>query len=314
MISLKMKPALKMMSRLSMAHSARSASSMMKSNTSGSSSLFVKLGLAVEAKNATINATGSDSDIITTSQIKLFGMEDDQLREHVKRYFGQAPNWVTVGPSGLYETCLSNSPRVQVVLKPVSAKIIGVTSKPVILATKTFSNNSDIPATFHADISSDVTDTFESTYSTSFAVAVGQDVSYGLTGIGSGTTSLSFTAEFGEASSQSSSNTIGESSGVTVTLKPKESVIANLSSFRGTLKARVTYEASLTGQVACHYSPTFKGHYYYGMDVNGVMGSPTKIIEEDIAVDFYSTGTVNVMSTDTANFISTAGKMVTTGN
>ena len=46
-----------------------------------------------------------------------------------------------------------------------SATITGITSEPVIVATKTFSNNSSKKATFDASISDQVTNTTESNWS-----------------------------------------------------------------------------------------------------------------------------------------------------
>jgi len=301
-----------MMSRLSMAHSARSASSMIKSGAPG---IFVSLNVNDDPKKASIKVTGSQLRVITTEQRKDFDMDDSQLKQKVNEYFGKTPNSVyTNDPTpwnNLYETY--GWKPVEVHLKPVSAVITGVTSNPVILASKTFSNNSNVTGIFNTDISDEVTNTFESTYSNSFATTMGQEISYGVEGIAGGTTSFEFTAESGESYSTTYSSTVGASSGVTVTLAPNQSVIAELSSFRGTLNARVTYEASLTGQVACNYNPTFQGHHFWGLAVGRVMGSPKQTIVEDMEISYYSTGSVNLVDVETVKFMSAAGKMGTVG-
>ena len=241
---------------------------------SGAPGLFVSLNVDDDPDKASIEVTGSQRRVISTEQREEFDMKDKELKKKVKDSFGKAPNdaW-TNSPTkhDLYETY--GWGEVNVLLKPLSAVITGVTSNPVILATKTLSNNSSVTATYNTDISETVTNTFESTYSSSFATTMGQEISYGIEGIGGGKTSFSFTAEFGEAHSTSYSTTVGASSGVSVTLQPNESVIATLSSFRGTVNARVTYEASLTGFVACNYNPRHKDHHFWGLGVGGVMGN-----------------------------------------
>ena len=42
-------------------------------------------------------------------------------------------------------------------------------------------------------------------------------------------------------------------------------------------------------------------------------GHPKKIIEEDMEISFYSTGSVNLVDVETVKFMSAAGKMGTVG-
>jgi len=311
MMSLKMNRALNVVPRLSMACSARSASSM----GSGKPGLFVNLVVDKDFDKSSIKVTGSLLKVITEEQRELFGMGDAQLKQKVNDYFGKAPNDVyTSDPTpwnNLYKSY--GWEEVHVLLKPVSAEIIGVTSDPVILATKTLSNTSNITGEFHTSISENVTNSFGSTTTNSLSTTINEEVSYGIEGIAGGKIGFEFTSEFSETTSKDYASTVGAESGVTVTLKPDESVIAKLSSFRGTLNARVKYEASLHGSVALNYNPTFKGHHFWGLGVGSIMGPTKQIIEEDMKVSFYSTGSVNLVNMATVNFMRDAGQMGTVG-
>lgn len=240
-----------------------------------------------------IAVTGSQYGLMSPEQREVFDMSDLQLMHKVNDYFGHMPI------HGVYINDPSNGNMydkygwepVKVLLKPVSAYVDQVHSIPKVLRTQTFINNSTEDAVkFHAAITHTVSDSFDSTFSKSKASTRGQEISYGIKGIGGdggsgghfgGKTSFSFTTVFGEAYSTSHMSKIGSMSGFEVTVKPLSSKIAELSSYQGTLTAKVTYEASLSGRIAANYNPTvsdpsnpLKGkHHYWNFDVNAIMGN-----------------------------------------
>jgi len=192
----------------------------------------------------------------------------------VKDYFGKTPLNAYVNHSNMYERF--GWEEVHVVIKPVKATIIGVTSNPVILGTQTITNNSSFAATFQAGITESVTDSVATTWSGSASATMGVDlgveVGFRWASSSMGQT-FSYTQEFGVSETTTHQSTIGTSSGISVTLGPHESVIASLSSSRGTLNALVQYEATLVGKVACNYNPTYKGQHFWGLGIEGVMGN-----------------------------------------
>lgn len=261
--------------------------------------LSVKLGVHETAEKSTIEVTGFTKGIITDDQRAQFGIENAELKEMVNKYHGGSVNDVfTSDPTpwnNLYKTYKWEE--VYVLLTAVDAEVIELTSNPVILGAKTLTNHSNVDAEFTTSISESVTESFSSTWNSSLASTLGQEVSYGVEGIAGGKTSFSFTTEFGESETTSHQATVGAASGVTVVLRPKQSVIAKLSASRGTLKARVTYEARLGGLVACNYNPTFKGHHFWALGIQNVMTTPSvKMITQDIDVGYYSTGNVTLES------------------
>ncbi|MFD1603653.1 hypothetical protein ACFSJW_10940 [Flavobacterium artemisiae] len=171
---------------------------------------------------------------------------------------------------------------------------MGITSEPQIINTQKFSNNSSVKGNFNVAITQQVNNTSQSSWSTSNKISVGQKISYniGFLGVGvKGETSLSYERTWGEGGSVSKSVTIGTSSGVSVSLDPGESILAELSASRGVMKVRLVYNAYLTGVSAVNYNPTFKGHHFFALDIGGLLqaGGITNSIQvtEDIEIGFF---------------------------
>ena len=184
---------------------------------------------------------------------------------------------------------------------PSETKVLGITSEPVILGTQVFENTSDTPATFNANITDQVAETVESNWSETYGFEVGQTISYGVdfggVNIG-GETSMSFSSEFGKGGSQSQEVTVSMGSGVTIDVPAHQSGTAQLSASRGTLQLQVTYAVSLTGDAAVNYNPTYKGHHFFALGINGVMqagGIQTNYqITETLNVGYYANGKITV--------------------
>jgi len=163
------------------------------------------------------------------------------------------------------------------------------------LATKIFENKSSSTGTFSGGISDSVTNSVSNTWSNSESVSVGQKISYKASFIGGevgGETSLSYSQTWGESKTESKSVTVGTTSDISVVLKPGESVKAQLTASRGVMKVRVTYKVYLTGLTAINYNPTYKGHHFWGLDINQVMSAAgmatSKTITEDLEIGYYS--------------------------
>lgn len=172
----------------------------------------------------------------------------------------------------LYKTY--NWPEVQTVLEVQRATIIDINSKPEIIATKLFKNNSNKSATFDCSISEKVNNTTESNWSETDGIEVGQKFTYELGFLGDGgggETSLKYTHEWGKGESESSAVTIGSTSGVEVDLEPGESIDAVLTASRGVMKVKIFYIARLIGSIAVNYDPTYKGHHFDHVDINDVI-------------------------------------------
>ncbi|MFZ0495692.1 MAG: hypothetical protein WBE80_16375 [Methylocella sp.] len=263
----------------------------------------VSIKAGADAATSSVNASGSVQHIITDTERKTFGIQDAGLKNAVGKFFGKEPNDAYLHsdtPWGdLYKTY--GWPEVQTVLVVESATIRGITSEPVIVATKTFTNKSKVKATFNAGISDQVSNTSTSSWSQTDTITVGQKFTYKVEFLGAGgggETSLSYSHAWGEGGSESKSITVGSQTGVSVSLDPGESVEAQLTASRGVMKVRITYKAYLIGVTAINYNPTYKDHHFWALDIGGVMaaaGLPlTKQFTEDIEIGYYSNSKIEL--------------------
>ncbi len=263
--------------------------------------ISVKAG--TDTATSSVSASGSVQHIITDKERSTFGIEDSGLKNAVGKYFGKNPNDAYLHSptpwSDLYKRY--GWSQVQTVLVVQSATVTGITSEPVIVATKTFSNNSSNKATFNAGISDQVSNTTESTWSETNTIEVGQKFTYDVSFLGTGgggETSMSYSHTWGQGGSESKSVSVGSDSGVSVELDPGESVDAELTASRGVMKVRIVYKAYLTGSTAINYNPTYKGHHFWSLDVGSVMGADslqtTREYTEDIEIGYYSNSKIEL--------------------
>jgi len=255
------------------------------------------------AETSSVKASGSIVHTINDSERSIFGLNDSQLKSAVNSYFGRSPNdayLCSPTPWGdLYKTY--GWPQVQTYLEVVSSKVLGLTSQPVGLATRKFTNNGSSPATFSADLNDSVTETTETNWSETYGLEVSQSISYGVEFSGvnvGGETSMSYSTEFGKGGSESKEVSISATSGVSFVLEPGESAIVNLSASRGALKIQITYQVTLSGDTAINYNPTYNGHHFWALPINAVMSSAgiqqTYQITETIEVGYYANGEISV--------------------
>lgn len=149
-----------------------------------------------------------------------------------------------------------------------AARIVAVTAEPVIVADQLCENPSHVAGFECAhEISREVTNTVEREAHWDVESTVTQTVDYeiGVGGVGKvgGSTSLSFSAGYGESSGTSEAVTVGSTSGAKTTLAPGESVVLELSLTAGKIEAQVDYRQKLDGGVFYHYKHKCDGHYLW---------------------------------------------------
>jgi len=242
-------------------------------------------------------------DIITENDRNSFKIGDANLKKAVENLFGKSPNDAYLKSptpwNDLYRTY--NWPQVKRVLRVRDAKILSITSSPTVLATKKLANNSEKKGLFNTSISESVSNSTNTSWSNSNSIKVSQKFKYqiGFLGTeGGGETSFEYSHTWGQGGSESNSTTVGSTQGVQVSLDPGESVSAQLTASRGTMKIRITYEAYLIGNTAINYNPTYKGHHFWSLNIGGVMqaGGLKNLIQvvQDIEVGYYSNGQVTL--------------------
>lgn len=259
----------------------------------------VTVNAGLDAATSSVQASGNVIHVISDLEKNTFNVNDANLKQLVLKSFGKAPNDAFLHsptPWGdLYKTY--NWPQVQVNLVVKSASILGITSKPQIVNTQKFSNNSSVKGNFNVAITQQVNNTSQSSWSSSDKISVGQKISYSIGFLG-GETSLNYEHSWGQGGSESKSIMLGTSSGVSVTLDPGESILAELSASRGALKVRLVYNAYLTGSCAVNYNPTFKGHHFWALNIGSLLsaGGIANSVEitEDIDIGFFGNSAINI--------------------
>ncbi|XP_063835207.1 spherulin-2A-like [Ostrinia nubilalis] len=263
---------------------------------------------------SSVDISGANIDIISDTERNTFQLSDSNLKNAVGSYFGQRPDDAYVRsptPWGdLYQTY--GWRQVTRMLAPQRGRILQLSSQPAIVLTQVFKNNSTKTATFKAQIQQQVQNTVSSTWSTGGSLTVGQEIKYGfdiVVASVTGKTSFSYTSNWGKSVTKTESVTVGSESGVTITLEPNQSVIAELYATRGSMKIQVDYEASLSGNTAINYAKTYKGHHFWSLDINAVMsaGNIDRSVQssEVITVGYYTDSRVVIRDANSKDLLYT---------
>lgn len=266
-------------------------------------SISISIEAGKDSSSSSVKASGNVWHVIADTERSTYDIWDASLKNAIQVYRGRIPDDAFVRsptPWGdLYRTY--EWKEVTTDLAVADAYITGITSEPVIIATKTLINNSSHTADFDASISETVTYGTNNSWSSTHSIEVSQEFSYDVKFLGSGgggSTSLSYSHEWGQEKSESKEVSVGSSSGVTVTLDPGQSVIAKLTASRGVLGVRIAYKASLSGGTAYNYSDPFEGHHFWWTNINVVMNAAhmpaSRTFSEDIQVGYYSDAVVEL--------------------
>eukprot|EP00171_Calliarthron_tuberculosum_P022229 IDg22229t1 len=256
-----------------------------------------------DKNSSSVNVSGTLRHIITDEERVTFGLGDHALKGMVDHYFGKRPDDAFLHSPTPWDDLYKRYswPQVSVVVTPVSSRILSISSEPTIVKNTTFENNSNVVGTFNVGISESVRNTVSTNWSTGGKLTIGQSFKYevGFLGTGGGgETSMSFESSWGKGGNESTNVTVGSSSGVTVELQPGQKVSSKLNASRGTMKVEIRYRARLTGNTAINYGGKHKGHHFWSLNINSVMGSNNKTHDfvETIEIGYYSDSFVSLDS------------------
>lgn len=304
---------------------ASNNNSVPKIDTTSSSGITLAINAASKAENSSVTASGYFQHPITAAELTAFGL-DAKGGAYFADVFGggNSPDemWYTQPADSrwgdLYSAYQNITP-VVAMLTVQSATIKEITSAPQVIATQNFSNTSSSPANFNCGVTLEVSATAETNWSSTVSYDVTQTISYELSFLGSGAggeTSFSFSEQFGQGGSQSNSVTLGQSSGLDVTLQPGQSVVAELTVSQGTMLIDVVYQLSLSGGVFGTFESPYTwpnessyGSHYIWMDgnVNDLFNAanvPSVVtVSETISVGFFTNSTVTLTDSTTGAII-----------
>ncbi|KAJ0170434.1 hypothetical protein K1T71_013805 [Dendrolimus kikuchii] len=263
----------------------------------------INIQASTSSNEATIEATGADSYIISDIERGTFKITDKDLKAAVTKYSGGKPSQVYVKSptpwNDLYQTYNWNE--VRRILEPDTARISSVTSQNVIVSKQEFVNNSTVTATFRTGISQEVNDIITNVWKKTGYLTVHQDITYSVSFLApiGGASRIIYQNLWGEERSERRKVLIGTSAAVDVLLQPGQSVMALLSANRGTLDVEIDYTANLDGDVACNYPKTYRGHHFWAYDINKVLEAaklPKEVASKEvIRVKFYTDARITVL-------------------
>lgn len=181
-------------------------------------------------------------------------------------------------------------PETRRTLRPISAKVLSITSQPTVLTQKIIENNSSKPVVFNVGSSQSVSNTAGSKWLTNEPLTMDQ-ISYEFDLAFAGrSASFSYANAWGIDANKAEVVTLG--SDMEVLLLPQQSVVTELRATRAIVRIQVVYKATVAGKIAVSYNETFKGHQFWDFDVSSVMKAVDLrnglVSKEVISIAFYS--------------------------
>ncbi|XP_048480379.1 uncharacterized protein LOC125489233 [Plutella xylostella] len=270
----------------------------------------IEAKINIEIKAGRINETkitysGHEIENVNEADMELFKIDRDFLMIATKLYLGRRPSSLFLnGPTpwnDLYETY--GWEPVKKVLTIESARVKSITKKPIQVLTHEFSNDFNNTIKVNTGISQSLTNTLTTSWSKTKEIGVTQGIDYAINVIflkASGNTEFSFTNTWGKSEEVSQSMTVGATTNVETELAPNTKAKAILTASKGTLIVEVVYLAKLRGNVAVNYQRKFKGHHFYGPNIDTLMnkgGVKNSVrVTETITLDYYTDASLTVQN------------------
>ena len=273
---------------------------------SATAQIVVKL---VTGDRPHIVAHGCEFHVITDDEIGKFQLRDrGRIQDRIEKdwgrrpheiYFKDSPKMPWKSEDASYARFGWHQLRTQ--LCAVRARLLDISTQTVTIASQTFENNNDAPATFTAEVHREVTNRVNRTWNAQVTAGFTQSISYEIGGdaVGGsvgGETTFSFEASYGQGGEKERSETVGTQTGVEVSLDPGKKASAQLVVAKGVIRAQVDYEVRVDGQVFIDFGKKkFKGHHFYADALNKAWGGTVgERRSEQLQIEHYSNAHVIV--------------------
>lgn len=231
-----------------------------------------------------IHVSGFQKRLITDEDRHRLGLDENTLKVMVDKYFGKPPTHIWMKGKGMYGD--KGWEEVHLVMEPVSAEIISITKRPVLIKPHVFENHRHVASDVKVSISESVTNTLSTTASQTTTLSVKGGIDYKIVSF-----ELSASHEWGKSSTNSVKSTVSSTASTSLRLEPGETAHAKLLSNRWDFKARVRFRIKFTGGLLVDYKDTYKDHHFWYLSIVDVMKKDGRGIEfdytEDINIDYY---------------------------
>lgn len=278
------------------------------------SSITINIRPGKTESQSTVSFSGQERAILSERERKTFKLDDETLKRASEKYKGKRCTDIYLKPPTPWGDVWRKYDwdEVERIVKPVQARILGISSKPVAVATASYVNHHHhISATYSTSVTQQVEESVGHTWSEGGELSIGQEINYNVNfGAGSvgGTTSLSYSSTWGKDTTKARTVTLGTTSAVQVTIPPGGEVETTLTATEGTMEIEVDYVATLTnGDVFCNYENTYQGHHFYAFPLRSLqkIANLTRFVRttEKIKVGFYTNALIEVTNGTTHNEI-----------
>lgn len=266
----------------------------------------ININTGSDKNTPSVTGEGSITELLPMDERKTWTLEGNPFNDLIHDFAGRYPTDNYIGsptPWGdLYKTYGWHP--VQRHLKVVDVNILEHITKPEIISTAIFKNESKIKGEFNAGISKDITNTVSLKKSSNHTLSIGRTISAGFK-IGiefSADLNMQYSYNWGEEKTETTTTKLGTNAGIKVDLEPGQAVKSVLMANAGYLLVRVEFEASLSGDIATNYATPLNGHHFLAFSVNDVrrkskLPDTIKIVQ-DIEVRFYTDATIELRELD----------------
>lgn len=258
--------------------------------------------------NSVIKISGIDYTKAVNDELKCFGLENKyRIRTAIFQLLGGAAKNVYFyepTPWQLYPTYRWKE--VQRITTINSAKFLKIDTVPKIMATKTFTNPSKTKVDFKAAPTETAEQFIKSSWSQYDKIHVESNIHYSISIVG-GTTSFNYTQRWGIKGIESKRELLDPGGSLEVTVDPHQKAEAQLNAIETTAKLQIKFESKLSGDVAIHFDPQFKGHYFYKVSVEAILGKLGRknscITTQTIETKVYSNISTNMKIDNITNLL-----------
>lgn len=210
-----------------------------------------------------------NSHVITDEEIKAFGLDNkEQFKDYIAKILGKRPDklWYKnpTEPSdrgNMYNDF--NWQQITAELTFNSGSVLSTNAKPLSITNTTYVNKDKNPITCTADLSKIVEESVTHSSSNSNAISTSFSFEVGIKHFFNTGTNISYSHTWNQTTAKTHSETITSGVGVSFTLEPGESAVAELICNEVTIAVELLYNANLSGYMAIEYNEWYQGHKKY---------------------------------------------------
>lgn len=274
----------------------------------------VELTASTKTSQCSANAWGTLRHTITDDEADEFGFNDSSrildacgaaIGKNPDRYFLHNPTTPHPNPGDhAYDNAYNvfGWDPVTVTLQSTAAEFLGIDSEPVIASHVQWDNEEDHSVNFSASLAVSKTETVSHSVTSGGKIGTGTKISakVGIEGFGdiTGEESFSFEIDWSNTDTQTTSIQVGVTASAQSDVPAHSTETAYLFSTLGSARFRITYQATLGGDLMTLNDDWYGGHCYRGLDPSWVLwkaGLPRSVtIQHEYNVGFYSGTLIDV--------------------